>query len=115
MKPSLRGVLADSNISAIAIAVLLLWSLEDVFRALWDPLVHAAEFLFTAMAILGIPYYSPRLTVADRVMLITTSSYLFSALISFAPAWLLSRWVYGVGPFRSLSKCCSGLTRRDHV
>jgi hypothetical protein len=112
---SVRETLADSHISAVAIAVLLLWSLDSGFRALWSPLARAANFLFTAVAILDIPYFSPTLNSEDREMLIFTLFYLFSAFVSFAAAWLLSRWVYGVGPLCSLSKCRTRISRRNHV
>jgi hypothetical protein len=115
VKTSFREILADSHISAVAIAVLLLWSLESAVKALWGPLSSAASFLFTAVAILDIPYFSPRLTRADRLMWITTGFYLFNALMSFAAAWLLSRWVHGVGPLHSLSKYRANLARRNHV
>lgn len=115
VKPSLREILADSHISAVAIAVLILWSLEWAFRALWGPLSSVIGFLATAVAILDIPYFSTTLDVTDRFMLITTFSYLLGALTGFASAWFLSRWVYGVGPLRSLSHCRTRLTRRDYA
>ncbi|MGB7283529.1 MAG: hypothetical protein WBE13_14785 [Candidatus Acidiferrum sp.] len=115
MKTSLREFLADSHISAVAIAVLLLWSLELAAKALWGALSVAASFLFTAVAILDIPYFSPTLTRVDRLMWIATGFYLFNASMSLAAAWLLSRWVYGVGPLRSLSKYRANLARRNHV
>ncbi|MGA1992053.1 MAG: hypothetical protein ABSH46_13455 [Bryobacteraceae bacterium] len=107
MKHSLRRILADSHVSAVAIAVLLLWSLDSGFRAL-------AGFLITALAILGVPYFSIRLTVADRLLLVKTLLYLLDALISLAAAWLLSHWVYGVGPLRSLGGYGTRGTRRNH-
>ena len=115
MKPSLREVLADSHIAAVAIAVLLFWSLDEVFWALWDPLCRVAAFLFTAIAILDIPYYSPGLSYKDRLTLVSTFLYLYSAVISLSAAWLLSHWVYGVGPFRCLSAYRSRLPRRNYV
>ena len=115
VKRSLREILADSHISAVAIAVLLVWSLDSVFRALWDPVSRAATFLFTAVAILGVPYYSHTLTGADRLALITTFAYLFSAFINLAAAWLLSHWAYGVGPIKSLSKYRISLSGGNHV
>ena len=115
MKPSLREILADSHIPAVAIAVLLVWSLDSVFRALWDPVSRAATFLFTAVAILDVPYYSHTLTGADRLALITTFAYLFSAFINLAAAWLLSHWAYGVGPIKSLSKYRISLSGGNHV
>jgi len=115
MKRSLRQVLADSHIAAVTIAVLLLWSIDGAFRALWGPVSHAVGFLFTAVAILDIPYFSPTLTLADRFMLITTSAYLYTAAVTFSAAWLLSRWVYGIGPVRTLTRYCKNPIGRKHV
>jgi hypothetical protein len=113
VKLSVRQVLAESHIAAVAIAVLLFWSLYYAFVALWGPLYRAAEFLFTAVAILGIPYSVGTFTFSDRIMLFTTGSYPYGALLSFVAAWLLSRWVYGVGPFRGFSECRDRLARRN--
>jgi len=115
MKRSLREILAESHISAAAVAVLLLWSIVLGFQALWGPLLRVASFLFTAVAILDIPYTSPTPTFADRLSLITSALFLFDSLISLAAAWLLSRWVNGVGPLRSLRSYRSKLARREHV
>jgi len=113
VKPSLHQMLAESRIAAVAIAVLLVWSLDSGFRALWDPLFRLAHFLFTAVAIFGIPYFS--FTGSDRLSLITTLSYLFFSVIYLFAAWLLSRWVYGVGPLRSLTACHAKLRGRNHA
>ena len=115
MKSSLREILAGSHIAAIAMAVLLLWSIDWGFRVLWSPLPRVATFLATAVAIRGIPYFPSTLTGADRAMLVSTLLYLFGALACTAAAWLLSRWVYGVGLFRSLSEYRVILTRSNHV
>lgn len=115
MKPSLREILAESHVAAVTIVALLFWSLDWGFRGLWDPFLRVADFVITAVAILGIPYFSKTLTVVDRLLLIETFYYLFSAFACVAAAWLLSRWVYGVGPLRSLSKYYSRLIGRAHV
>jgi hypothetical protein len=113
VKPSLREVLADSHISAVAIAVLLLWSLDAGFRALLGPLSRVGSLLFTGVAIMGIPYLS--FDITDRLNLITAFSYAFGGIISLTAAWLLSRWVYGVGPLRCLSAYRTKRARRNHV
>lgn len=113
MKRSLRAILGESYIAALAIAVLLFWSLELVFWVLWGPLYRAAEFVFTAVAILGIPYSSPGLTIQDWRMVLITVSNLYGALAFFAAAWILSRWVYGMGPLRALMQCRARLARRN--
>ena len=115
MKRSLRVTLAESHVAAVTIAVLLLWSLDGAFRALWDPAFSAVRFLFTAVAIFDIPYFSPTFTMVDQLMLVTTLSYLYSAIVSFSAAWLLSRWVYGAGPLRTLTSYRSQLTGRHDV
>jgi hypothetical protein len=115
VKPSLREILVDSHISAVALVVLLFWSLESIYHALWDPLFRAASFLITALAILDIPYFSSSPALTDRRMLIITFLNLFYAFLNLAAAWLLSRWVYGMGPLHSLSKYHARLARRNHV
>ena len=103
MRRSLRQILADSHVAAVGIAVLLLWALSAAFRIPWEPLSWAADFLLTAVAIGGVPYIPSKLDLTDYLMLLSTFTYFLTALISFGGAWLLSRWVYRVGPFRSLS------------
>jgi hypothetical protein len=118
VKPSLRGMLADSDVAAVAIAVLLFWSLHSAcwsLLGLSGPLSRAAEFSITAVAIHGIPYSSRTLDVTDLFTFFNTFAYLFYSLAYMAAAWLLSRWVYGVGPLRSLSQRSTRLARRSHV
>jgi hypothetical protein len=112
VKFSLREVLAQSYVAAVAIAVLLLWTLDNVFRALWGPVYRVGTFVYTAVAILRIPYFNPRLDWADRTMLMMTLLYLSGAAVYLLAAWLLSRWVYGMGPLRSLRECRAGFTGR---
>jgi hypothetical protein len=101
---SLSQVLAESHISTVAIAVLLLWTLDWGVRGLWTLVVPAADFVVTAIAIRGIPY------AQTPVIWTLTVLYLLSSFLSLAAAWLLSRWVYGVGPLRTLT----GYRRRSH-
>ena len=115
VKSSLRTILADSHVSAVAIAVLLFWSLDSAFWALWGPVSGAVGFLFAAVAILDIPYFSRTLTIADRFALFSTFSSLFNSLVYLTAAGFLSRWVYGMGPLRSLSKYRTKLARSNHV
>jgi len=115
VKRSLREILADSHIAAVAIGVLLLWSLSSAAWAFRIPLYRAAEFAVTAVAILGIPYSSHAWTGAEQLMLITVGYGLYGTLVSLAGAWLLSRWVYGVGPFQALVESRARLARRNHA
>jgi hypothetical protein len=115
VKYSLRQILADSHVAAVTITVLLLATIDSTFQALWGHISHAMEFLLTAIAIFDIPYFSPTLTVVDRLMLISSCSYLYLSVVSFSAAWLLSNWVYGVGPFRSLAHVWENLTKEEHA
>jgi len=107
-------VLADSHVAAVAIALFLLWSLDAAFSALWPPVFDALSYVFTAIAILDIPYLGS-LRIADRSMLILSFSYGYSCIVSLSAAWLLSKWIYGVGPFRALMDLRSKLIRSDHA
>lgn len=109
MKPSLRQVVADSHIAAVAVALLLLWSVMDACLALQDPVARAFHFLATAVAILGIPYFSPGFSTADLVF---SGSYLYLSVVCLAAAWLVSRWAYGMGPVRALGEARRKLTGR---
>jgi hypothetical protein len=114
VKPSLRKILADSHIPAVAITVLLLWSLNSGLKALLRPFLRAVDFLSTAVAIRGVPYAYPN-SIQDRVMVTGTLLYLFDAIVSLFAAWLLARWVYGMGPLRCLNQYRMRLARRNHV
>jgi len=99
----------------VAIAVLLFFSLQAMLFGVWAPLFRIANFFFEAIAILDIPYFAHPLSIVDRTMFLLTFIYLSGALFSFASAWMLSRWVYGVGPFQSLIECLATLLRRTRV
>jgi hypothetical protein len=112
VKPSLREILADSHVAAVSIAVLFLWSLASGLQVVWDPFWGAANFVFTSV---GIPYI-PRTSIGgDRLTLIVTATRLAYSFIYLAVAWFLSRWVYGLGPLRSLTKCLTRVARRNNV
>ena len=97
----LRDCLIQSHVASVTVAVLLLWALHSAFLAVWPVLVDVGEFLITAIAIRDIPYFS--MTIANRWMLVNSINYLYTAVVSFAAASIISRLVYGVGAFRSLS------------
>jgi len=113
LKRSLRETLADSHVVAVAIGVLLLWTLDSGFRAVLYPLPNVIEFCATAIAILGLPYVS--FTGEGRILLMVSLMYVFSALITLTGAWILARCVYGVGPLRALLESRNRLTGGSHV
>lgn len=113
MKQSLREALADSHIAAVTIALLLFSSVDCTFRAVWPYAFEAISFIFTAVAIWDIPYFS--FDGVNRLQLVATLSYLYSAIVEVLAAWLMSRWIYGVGPVRSLIEQRRTLTRTQHA
>lgn len=115
LNPSLRRALAESYVADVAIAWLVLRSLQSAFWVVWLPIERIAGFLITAIAILDVPYHSRTLDVVDRMQLIEISGNLISALTTAGCAWTLSRWMYGTGPIRSLSISCNKLRRSSHV
>jgi hypothetical protein len=100
---SLRKALVDSHIAAIAIAVLLSASFSTLFEALWQMFSPIVSFVFEAIAILDIPYFSYPLTKADRSLLIVAVLQTSFAILIFAEACCVSYLVYRAGPFRVLA------------
>jgi hypothetical protein len=115
MKPTIREILADTHVPAIAVALLLVWSLEEGIVALRDPVFYAAGYLFTAIGILGIPYSSPGFSRWERIITDSTLEYFYYAIIELIAAWLLSRWAYGTGPFRCLNTYWIWLNGRNRA
>ncbi len=113
MKSSLRVILIESHVAAVAIAVLLFGAFVCWFEGLSGPFERVATYSFTAIAILDIPYSSHGVTTQDRFMLETTALLFLATLANLGAAWLLARWVYGVGPINALTKHRSDLRRRN--
>lgn len=113
MRNSLRRTLVDSHISIVAIAVLIVWSLNSFARALDRLWLPATDYLATVIATLSFPDspYSFR----DGVSLSLTLWYAFEAIGAGVTAWLLSRWAFGLGPLRALGGYRTRLPlRRNH-
>lgn len=99
----IRRALAESHVAAVTIAVLILWAANDTFMAVWPFVSRAISFLFRAVAILDIPYFSTVLTAYDRISIVISASYAYSAVLSAIAAALASKWVYGGTPIKVLS------------
>ena len=119
MKASLRKVLADSHIAAIAIALLMARSLIEGIDGLALPvgygILGAILFLLTAVAEREMPYFSPHLDGFDLVVLSRSLPHLERAATCALAAWLLARWVYGQGPILCLRAVWSKLPRRSNA
>jgi hypothetical protein len=115
VKPSLRKILADSHVAAVAIAALLTFALQSFVDALWSPFVRVADFVLNAIAILGIPSGSWRFGFTDLNALTAALSYCLYAFISIVAAWLLSRWIYGMTPISMLRAYHARFARRANA
>jgi hypothetical protein len=115
VKPSLRKILGDSHIAAVAIAILVTWSLEWILDALQNPFFRVASFVMNAIAILGFPYGASDFSLADRNTLFVSLSFCFYALTAVVAAWILSRWVYGGTPIGTLREYHARIVRRGDV
>lgn len=115
MKPCLREALAKSHVAAVAIAILIFWFISFIFEAFWPWIARAGEFLFTAVAILDIPYFSVTVTRLDSSMLLLSGLCLYAAVVSISAAWLLALWVYGREPLQVLASYYNRLQRMDNA
>jgi hypothetical protein len=115
VKPCLRKVLADSHIAAVAIVVLLAWSLEWMFDAVWTPFFRVSDWVINAIAILGIPSGSGVFGSVNRSTLFVSLVFLCSAATAVAAASILSRWVYGGTTMNTLREYHARIARRFNV
>jgi hypothetical protein len=114
VKTDLRKVLAESHVAAIAIAVLLCWSVGAALQGIMAPLFSAAEYLAIAVTIRGGPSVGPDF-FRSHALQIAAAAYVLNAAVDFAAAWLLARWVYGDGPFTVLRRYRRKIARRNNT
>jgi len=103
---SLRKVLADSHVAAIAIAMLLVSAVDHTFRALWSPISELIKSEIGYVSPLAFPYAKP-------ILILTTSSYISAAVTALSIAWILSHWVFGTGPIQILTRYRDTIARRN--
>jgi len=120
VRNNLGKILIDSHISAVAIAVLLAWSITYGSLALSYLLVLAGEFLFSLVSDVSTWWRDGLMPSSgemlfDRVLFVRALEYLFRTLVVFGAAWIVSRCVYGAGPLHSLSQHRARVARRDYV
>jgi hypothetical protein len=118
VQASLRKVLIDSHVAAITIVVLIFYSavfFTKLAFAMSEPALEVVFYIATAVAIRGIPSAPvTRYYITDYLLPATLPNLLF-ALIALAGAWLLSSWVYGTGPLRTLSNYRNKLSRKTNA
>lgn len=113
MKPSLRDVLRSSHVATATIVILFITAIECTWEFLSIPVSRAALFLFNTVAILDIPYHA--FSITDRIDIAVGLVYAAAALANIFAAWILSCWVFGMGPLRSLGGSLYKLRRRDRA
>ena len=110
MKPSLRQLLVESHVAAVAIVMLLIGSVIWVLQLLlWLPASDAiGDWYNYAAADFADPAYFFRHFGLSFQSIIPLLPLVISYVIA---AWILSHLVYGVGPFRVLIGLREKLTR----
>lgn len=106
MPTSLRKALIDSHVAAATIAILLFLSLGGFY-------VVVDQLLSWAMVLTRSEHPNPALSL--QVIAGNVFSGLSGALGVLACAWLLSYWVFGAGPPRSLASYRDRISRRLHA
>jgi hypothetical protein len=116
MMQDIRRLLSDSHIAAVTIAVLLLWSMNDAFYALWTPTARVSAYLFQAVATMDFTTDSSKATnMTQNAMLISAGFSMYVAGVTLIAAIVLSQWVYGTGPFHALNRCRKSLIGRQNA
>jgi len=115
MQTSLRKVLVDSHVAAITIAVLIFIAVGNLYSAIGYPALRGVQFLITAIGESELPYIPHRLDLGTFFEYLGPLTGLLHAVVAFGGAWLVSHWVYGVGPLRALMNSRETLSRKSHA
>lgn len=114
MPASLRKTLIDSHVAAVTVAVLLFASLEGFFCAA-SRIVYRVVLFIQLIANHPVSTALRELKFRDPGMLAVTLSCFCAGAALVLAAWFVSRWVYGVGPIRSLGSYRNKLSRKSHA
>jgi len=114
MLASLRKTLVDSHVAAVTVAALLFASIGAFYGAA-DRLVYHAVLFIRLIANHRLSFALRDLELRDSGMLAVTLSCFCAGAALVLAAWIVSRWVYGVGPLRSLSRYRNKLSRKSHA
>lgn len=101
MFASLRKMLAASHVAAATIAILLFLSLEGFYVAAFQAVRRVVFFQLPTNY--QSPNYRGQFELTDPWMWTVAIEGIVSAFAIIFSAWLLSRWIYGVNPLRSLA------------
>ena len=108
---TVRTVLIESHVAAVAILLLMSWSIADLLYALEPGIQHVLVFIGTAIAIVDIP--TPPSPFEIRMAVLRSSDYLIAALAQFGMAWVVSKALYKAAPISALRRVVSN-KRRPH-
>lgn len=114
MFASLRKTLLDSHIAAVTVAALLLESCAAFYLAANRVVCHGV-FFFQLIANHHLSTALWKLEYEDPDTLFVALTCLFDSAAMVLAAWIVSRWVYGVGPLRCLGSYREKLTRKSHA
>jgi len=84
--------------------------LAQSFVFLWNPFLDALYYVTTAIAIRGAPSHFPSMAAMYQFMF--AMFYFVETAMCLVVAFMLSRWVFGIGPFEALRKCHADLRKQ---
>jgi hypothetical protein len=102
----MRQILADSQIAAVAILVLVIKTLITVVSILPDGLLIIVEAVSTNN------YHG---NATNRLMIGKSAILVLTASSYFAAAWLFSKWIYGGDPVQTLKKYADWVARQNNA
>lgn len=111
MLSALRKVLIDSHVAGVTVAALLFSSIGAFYLAA-DRLVYRVVLFIQLIANHPLSTALRKLESEDPGMLAITLACLLGGAAILLAAWMVSRWVYGVGPLRSLGRYRNKLQRK---
>ena len=115
MRSPLRKVLIDSHVAAITIAIMIFFSLEAALFGLYISANTAALFFLVNLPNKLSTHTLLALYDATLPLIPWTLYNLVMSLTGIFAAWILSRWVYGVGPLRSLGSYRGRFSRKTNA
>lgn len=114
MSVPVRTLLRETHVAAVIIAVLLFSTLDTLFQSLWfsaEPILR--NYTEDAMGVTGQFRLPPG--QIQQIIAWASGPALLRGLAEWGAAWLLSQWVYGEGPLRSLARYRTRIARKTHA
>jgi hypothetical protein len=117
MLASFRKTLVESQVGAVAVALLVVWSCGWILGAFYKFIPGVIYFVVNFVAVVFTTHEFPDTTMSIGSLF----PYVFAAMklgegiLLLVATWLFSRWLFGAGPVRALSGRLIEIVRPTHV